>query len=207
MNNLSPSISSSDHYHCLKSAWQLQKPSVFNRFSINTTFVFIYILSLTALPFVFFTNFDFLDIPKNYFTSHFTFQAQLFGTKMQLNQLCRLTNWALINETTMIVKIPGSIKPPVYYFVYNYSECISLPDSIFPGTRLNPAKGLRGKRPELRIRLNSRDASSKRPQFRYFFTKHGFLGHDPWPCGPLAFEIHPPPPRWGIWNKTRGPNY
>ena len=49
----------------------------------------------------------------------------------------------------------------------------------FPGTGLNPAQGPRGNRPELMIRLSSRDASSKRPRFLGFSPQRGFKR--PWP--------------------------
>ena len=212
----SPSISSSDHYHCLESAWQLLKSPVFNLLLLKTTFVFIYMLPLSALPFVFsptlisltYLNFfhfpfhtssalnmmthtsltliyvwDILISVTETYTTHISlilFQAQLFGTMTQLNQLWLMTNWALIYKMPMKVKISGSFKPSVYYFVCNYSECISLPDTVFPGNGLNLAKGPRGRCPELQIRLTSRDASTKKPQFLCFVAKRGFLGLDPW---------------------------
>ena len=45
------------------------------------------------------------------------FKAQIVGTKTQLNQIYRVTNWALIYETHMKVKISGSFLPSVYCFV------------------------------------------------------------------------------------------
>ena len=65
--------------------------------------------------------------------------------------------------------------------VFYYNEFHSLPDNRFPYTGLYPAQGPRGKRPELESQLTSRDTSSKRPSFWYFFSQRRLLGLDPWP--------------------------
>ena len=88
----------------------------------------------------------------------------------------------------------------------------SLSGNIFPGTGLNPAQGPRGKRPELRNQLTSRDASSKRPRLLGCLPQRG-LKH-PWPefhvtrvialgpGSPLSYIINttlpPPPGEFGI---------
>ena len=154
--------------------------------------------------------------------NHIKIQIQHFAQSWHAPEKC-LPLLVLFFETAMFVLCIYMLNTHSQLSQTNcillHSEIISLPDNIFIYTGLNQAQGPHGKGPELRNRLTSRDASSKRPRFLGFFPQRGLKRF--WPSfqgtqvislglgSPLTYITHttPSPCEFGIRREVQNSHW